>query len=168
MRVSAVRATVRSHGAGGPGTWLGRRSCPRPASPPTRRSKHGDRSHCRHDRQVGLVGRLVCLIRSSEWMLRVLATVRDEHIPDAWIGAGVEDELDDQRGQADLVDVLVASPAPDDEATLVRPRQAIPDRPNAIDPLVMHDRSVGSPTARAASPKSDTGPGTIWAQQPDD
>jgi uncharacterized protein len=33
------------------------------------------------------------LIRSSDWMMRVLATVRDEHIPDAWVGAGALRDL---------------------------------------------------------------------------
>lgn len=32
---------------------------------------------------------LVELIRSSDWLVRVLETVRDESIPDAWVGAGV-------------------------------------------------------------------------------
>jgi len=36
---------------------------------------------------------LVDLIRSNEWMVRVLATVRDEHIPAAWVGAGVLRDL---------------------------------------------------------------------------
>lgn len=36
---------------------------------------------------------LVALIRSSAWMLRVLATVRDENNPDAWVGAGVLRDL---------------------------------------------------------------------------
>jgi hypothetical protein len=33
------------------------------------------------------------LIRSSAWMMRVLATVRDARIPDAWVGAGALRDL---------------------------------------------------------------------------
>jgi hypothetical protein len=33
------------------------------------------------------------LIQSSEWMVRVLTTVRDAEIPDAWVGAGVLRDL---------------------------------------------------------------------------
>ena len=33
------------------------------------------------------------LIRSSDWMMRVLAAVRDEHVPDAWVGAGALRDL---------------------------------------------------------------------------
>ncbi len=33
------------------------------------------------------------LIRSSEWLLGVLAAVRDEDIPDAWVGAGALRDL---------------------------------------------------------------------------
>jgi uncharacterized protein len=36
---------------------------------------------------------LEALIRSSDWMMRVLATVRDAHIPDAWVGAGAVRDL---------------------------------------------------------------------------
>ena len=36
---------------------------------------------------------LESLIRSSDWMMRVLATVRDERIPDAWVGAGAVRDL---------------------------------------------------------------------------
>jgi hypothetical protein len=36
---------------------------------------------------------LVDLIRSSEWMLRVLAAVHDERVPDAWVGAGALRDL---------------------------------------------------------------------------
>jgi hypothetical protein len=36
---------------------------------------------------------LIDLIRSSAWMMRVLEAVRDEHIPDAWVGAGVLRDL---------------------------------------------------------------------------
>jgi hypothetical protein len=36
---------------------------------------------------------LIDLIRSSGWMLRVLGAVRDERIPDAWVGAGVLRDL---------------------------------------------------------------------------
>ncbi len=36
---------------------------------------------------------LETLIRSSDWMMRVLATVRDEHIPEAWVGAGALRDL---------------------------------------------------------------------------
>ena len=41
------------------------------------------------DDEASLVG----LIRSNEWLLRVLTAVRDEHIPDAWVGAGVLRDL---------------------------------------------------------------------------
>lgn len=33
------------------------------------------------------------LIRSSDWMVRVLATVRDERVPDGWVGAGALRDL---------------------------------------------------------------------------
>jgi hypothetical protein len=33
------------------------------------------------------------LIRSSDWMMRVLSTVRDERIPDAWVGGGAVRDL---------------------------------------------------------------------------
>lgn len=36
---------------------------------------------------------LIELIQSNEWMMRILATVRDERIPDAWVGAGVLRDL---------------------------------------------------------------------------
>lgn len=36
---------------------------------------------------------LVDLIRSSEWLLRVLTAVREEQIPDAWVGGGVLRDL---------------------------------------------------------------------------
>jgi uncharacterized protein len=36
---------------------------------------------------------LETLIRSSEWFMRVLACVRDEAIPDAWVGAGALRDL---------------------------------------------------------------------------
>lgn len=36
---------------------------------------------------------LIDLIRSSPWMMRVLETVRDEGVPDAWTGAGVLRDL---------------------------------------------------------------------------
>ena len=36
---------------------------------------------------------LAALIRSSDWLMRVLTAVRDEHLPDAWVGAGVLRDL---------------------------------------------------------------------------
>lgn len=33
------------------------------------------------------------LIQSNDWMMRLLATVRDERVPDAWVGAGVVRDL---------------------------------------------------------------------------
>jgi uncharacterized protein len=36
---------------------------------------------------------LIELVRSSTWMMRVLQAVRDEQIPDAWVGAGVLRDL---------------------------------------------------------------------------
>jgi uncharacterized protein len=33
------------------------------------------------------------LIRSNDWMMRVLAVVRDERVPDAWVGAGALRDL---------------------------------------------------------------------------
>jgi hypothetical protein len=36
---------------------------------------------------------LIALVRSSDWMLHVLETVRDEHIPAGWVGAGVLRDL---------------------------------------------------------------------------
>jgi uncharacterized protein len=36
---------------------------------------------------------LVGLIRSNEWLLQILTAVRDEHIPDGWVGAGVLRDL---------------------------------------------------------------------------
>jgi uncharacterized protein len=32
---------------------------------------------------------LVAIVRASGWLMRVLAAVRDEQIPEAWVGAGV-------------------------------------------------------------------------------
>ena len=37
--------------------------------------------------------RLRGMIRSSAWMMRVLATVRDTELPDAWVGAGAIRDL---------------------------------------------------------------------------
>jgi hypothetical protein len=37
--------------------------------------------------------RLCSLIRSCPWMMRVLATVRDAELPDAWVGAGAIRDL---------------------------------------------------------------------------
>jgi hypothetical protein len=36
---------------------------------------------------------LIDTVRSSDWLLRVLAAVRDEHLPDAWVGAGALRDL---------------------------------------------------------------------------
>lgn len=36
---------------------------------------------------------LITLIRESPWLLRVLRTVRDSRLPDAWVGAGVLRDL---------------------------------------------------------------------------
>ncbi|MEV0394224.1 nucleotidyltransferase family protein [Polymorphospora rubra] len=36
---------------------------------------------------------LETLIRSNDWMMRVLAAVRDEQVPDAWVGAGALRDL---------------------------------------------------------------------------
>jgi len=36
---------------------------------------------------------LTSIIRASGWMMRVLATVRDAQIPEAWVGAGVVRDL---------------------------------------------------------------------------
>jgi hypothetical protein len=36
---------------------------------------------------------LIDLVRSSDWLLHVLETVRDGHIPDGWVGAGVLRDL---------------------------------------------------------------------------
>jgi hypothetical protein len=36
---------------------------------------------------------LRALLRSNDWMMRLLTTVRDEHLPDAWTGAGVIRDL---------------------------------------------------------------------------
>ncbi|MFC5004641.1 nucleotidyltransferase family protein [Dactylosporangium cerinum] len=36
---------------------------------------------------------LIDLVRSSGWLLRVLAAVRDEQLPDAWVGAGALRDL---------------------------------------------------------------------------
>lgn len=38
-------------------------------------------------------GELAELLRSHAWLLRVLRAVRDERIPDAWVGAGVLRDL---------------------------------------------------------------------------
>lgn len=38
-------------------------------------------------------GRLRSVIRSSVWMMRVLTTVRDVELPDAWVGAGTIRDL---------------------------------------------------------------------------
>ena len=38
---------------------------------------------------VGDLAELAAVVRASDWLMRVLATVRDERIPEAWVGAGV-------------------------------------------------------------------------------
>jgi len=40
-----------------------------------------------------LSGQLVALLNDSPWMMRVLATVRDSALPDAWVGAGTIRDL---------------------------------------------------------------------------
>jgi hypothetical protein len=36
---------------------------------------------------------LVALLKESPWMMRVLTTVRDSGLPDAWVGAGIIRDL---------------------------------------------------------------------------
>lgn len=36
---------------------------------------------------------LTDLVRSNQWMVRVLRTVREAQIPDGWVGAGVLRDL---------------------------------------------------------------------------
>ncbi|MEV7227175.1 hypothetical protein AB0M79_09145 [Polymorphospora sp. NPDC051019] len=36
---------------------------------------------------------LETLIRSNDWLMRVLTVVRDERVPDAWVGAGALRDL---------------------------------------------------------------------------
>jgi hypothetical protein len=84
---------------------------------------------------------LMALIQSSTWMMRVLRAVRDEQIPDAWIGAGaLRDLVWGERygtgflpGEVRDVDVAFFDPhdlsrANDDRAT-ERLRQRLPGIP---------------------------------------
>jgi hypothetical protein len=66
-----------------------RRDGERPLTPPLNGSADGGlRAMTTADKDA-----LRTLLRSNEWMMRLLATVRDEHLPDAWIGAGVVRDL---------------------------------------------------------------------------
>src|SRR5690348_965958 len=60
---------------------------------------------------------------------------------------GLDNQLDHQRGEAQLVHVLIGDAAPDDQSPLVRTRHVVPQHTNAVDPLVTHGRSVGRPAA---------------------
>ncbi|GAA3348770.1 nucleotidyltransferase family protein [Amorphoplanes nipponensis] len=105
---------------------------------------------------------LTGMIRSSSWLMRVLGTVRDAALPDAWVGAGVlRDLVWDQRYGSGFrpdrvrdVDVAFFDPhelsrAGDDRAT-ERLTQRLPEMPwEAKNQAAVHtwypDRFGGDP-----------------------